>query len=498
MRGVLETSNVERNSPGKVASRRSPDGRRRALSRARFQALTVAGLALAVVAHPAPSDAATGAHQVAISPGLRSSHRTELVAGTELKGGSWLVSSNGHYRLAMQPDGNLVLYWEGHPLWATNTAKHPGAVLAMQRDGSLVIYEGSHPIWSSGTDRGGSALYYLRLQDDGNATIESPARKPIWETNTAVGAGRAALVAGTELKGGSWLVSPNAHYRLAMQPDGNLVLYSDGHPLWASNTAEHPGAVLAMQGDGDLVIYEGNRPIWSSGTERGGNTRDYLSLQDNGNVTVESPAGRLIWATATAVEGLRLGDSGPAVQALQTSLSALGYWVGVPDGTFGDSTQQAVWALQKAAGLTADGVVGPHTAAALAAGVVPEPRSTSGYVVEVDLQDDLLMVVNNGKLLDTLNTSTGGGYTYVDQGITSVAITPSGVFHVYNVIDGLDVDSLGALWRPRFFDGGFAVHGDSYVPPYPVSHGCVRVSDEAINWIWAANIMPIGTAVWVY
>ena len=202
--------------------------------------------------------------------------------------------------------------------------------------------------------------------------------------------------------------------------------------------------------------------------------------------------------TNTTLVGLQLGDLGPAVKTLQMYLSSLGYWVGTPDGTFGDSTQQAVWALQKAAGLSADGVVGPKTVAALAAGVVPKPRSTSGYVVEVDLQDDLLMVVNGGKLLHTLNTSTGGGYTYVDQGVTSVAITPSGVFHVYNVIDGLDVDSLGALWRPRFFDGGFAVHGDSYVPPFPVSHGCVRVSDEAINWIWAANIMPIGTEVWVY
>ena len=95
------------------------------------------------------------------------------------------------------------------------------------------------------------------------------------------------------------------------------------------------------------------------------------------------------------------------------------------------------------------------------------------------------MVVDGGKLLHTLNVSTGGGYTYVDQGVTSVATTPSGVFHIYNVIDGLDVDSLGALWRPRFFYGGFAVHGDSYVPPFPDSHGCVRVSDEAINWIWA-------------
>jgi lipoprotein-anchoring transpeptidase ErfK/SrfK len=79
-----------------------------------------------------------------------------------------------------------------------------------------------------------------------------------------------------------------------------------------------------------------------------------------------------------------------------------------------------------------------------------------------------------------------------------VANTPSGVFHTYRAIDGVDVDSLGTLWRPRFFTGGYAIHGDSSVPPYPVSHGCVRVSNEAIDWIWANNIDPLGTEVWVY
>jgi lipoprotein-anchoring transpeptidase ErfK/SrfK len=478
--------------PGKVG--RSQNGRRPA----RYRGLAVAGLALAVLAPSAPSYAATGAHRVATAPGSRSPHGTELVAGTELEGGSWLESSNGQYRLAMRADGNLVLSWKGHPLWASNTAKHPGAVLAMQADGDLVVYQRNRPIWTSGSDHGDNARYYLSLQDNGNATINSPARKHIWATNTAVGVGRTQLVAGTELEGGSWLESSNGQYRLAMQPDGNLVLYWKGHPLWASNTAKHPGALLAMQADGDLVVYQGNKPIWSSGTDRRGNALYYLSLQDNGNATIYSPARKPVWVTNTTLVGLQLGSIGPAVTTLQMYLSSLGYWVGTPDGTFGDSTQQAVWALQKAAGLSASGVVGPKTVAALAAGVVPKPRSTAGYVVEVDLQDDLLMVVDGGKLLHTLNVSTGGGYTYVDQGVTSVATTPSGVFHVYNVIDGLDVDSLGALWRPRFFYGGFAVHGDSYVPPIPVSHGCVRVSDEAIDWIWDANIMPIGTEVWVY
>ena len=127
-------------------------------ARAWCRALILAGTALAVLARPVPSEAATSAHQVATSPGPRSGHGTELVAGRELRGGSWLASSNGHYRLAMQGDGNLVLYWEGRPLWASNTAKHPGAFLAMQADGDLVIYQANRPIWSSGTARGAGPL----------------------------------------------------------------------------------------------------------------------------------------------------------------------------------------------------------------------------------------------------------------------------------------------------------------------------------------------------
>lgn len=195
---------------------------------------------------------------------------------------------------------------------------------------------------------------------------------------------------------------------------------------------------------------------------------------------------------------MSLGDSGAAVLSLQRRLSALGYWLGNPDGRFGDSTLQAVYALQKAAGLSPDGVVGPATEAALERGAVPTPRSRSGHVVEVDLHRDLVMIVNDGRLAVVLNTSTGGGYTYYDGGIASVATTPTGTFHLFRQVDGLVVSSLGELWRPKYFYSGFAIHGDAYVPPYPVSHGCVRVSNEAIDWIWAANLMPLRTEVLIY
>lgn len=308
------------------------------------------------------------------------------------------------------------------------------------------------------------------------------------------------MEAGTSLHDGQSLVSPNGKFTLELKSSGNLVLSGGGLVLWDSGTSGDAPDYVAMQSDGNFVIYQGQRPIWSSGSQQASFGSYVLDIQDDGDMVIYSPANKAIWDTySQAGAGLQDGDSSWGIRALQVRLSSLGYWLGAPNGYFGDSTQQAVWALQKAAGLPRSGLVTGETAVAALNAVLPTIRPAAGNLVEVNLSDDLVMVVQNGKLAYTLNTSTGGGYTYSDSNGTSVAITPTGVYHIFSTIDGLDVDSLGALWRPRFFTyGGIAIHGDSYVPPYPVSHGCVRVSDEAINWIWANNIMPVGEEVWVF
>ena len=99
-----------------------------------------------------------------------------------------------------------------------------------------------------------------------------------------------------------------------------------------------------------------------------------------------------------------------------------------------------------------------------------------------------------------LGALAGAGGLLLVAGVASYssAQTPPVQAPLPAVVTGTVTDSLGTLYRPRFFVDGYAIHGDDSVPPYPVSHGCVRVSNEAINWIWANNIDPIGTTVWVY
>jgi peptidoglycan hydrolase-like protein with peptidoglycan-binding domain len=192
---------------------------------------------------------------------------------------------------------------------------------------------------------------------------------------------------------------------------------------------------------------------------------------------------------------LKYGDRGPKVLALQQRLSDLGYWLGTPDGTFGSLTQQAVYALQKAAGISRDGTVGPKTAKALADGIRPK-ATLSGNGVEIVLDRQLLLVVRGGTVQTILNTSTGNRERYTStSGNPAVAVTPKGSFTVYRGVDGPLTNSLGELWRPRFFHRGIAVHGSPNIPPWPASHGCARLSNAAINMIWAKDLMPIGSRV---
>ncbi len=194
---------------------------------------------------------------------------------------------------------------------------------------------------------------------------------------------------------------------------------------------------------------------------------------------------------------LRPGDKGAQVLALQKRLSELGYWLGTPDGEFGPLTTQAVYAVQGAAGLGRDGVVGPATRKALDRGALPRVQ-TKGTAVEIDLSQGTLSFVKNGTPWRVLHTSTGNGAPYSTPSGTAIARTPRGTFSVQRRIDGVRVAVLGRLYRPIYFYGGYAVHGSGSIPPYPASHGCARLSNSAIDMVWRENLMPNGLPVIVH
>jgi peptidoglycan hydrolase-like protein with peptidoglycan-binding domain len=195
---------------------------------------------------------------------------------------------------------------------------------------------------------------------------------------------------------------------------------------------------------------------------------------------------------------LELGEGGQAVLALQQRLVDLGYWLGSADGNYGQLTRQAVMAFQKAEGLGRDGVAGPITQGRLA-GARRQGSRAGGTGLEIDLERQVLMIVQGGQVQWVLNTSTGNNEAYTSStGGSARAVTPPGSFEIRREIDGVREAPLGTLYRPKYFNGGIAIHGSGSIPAHPASHGCARVTNSAMDMLWSSGVAAIGTPVSVY
>lgn len=192
---------------------------------------------------------------------------------------------------------------------------------------------------------------------------------------------------------------------------------------------------------------------------------------------------------------LRRGTTGSDVAALQSNLAGTGYWCGSADGIFGHLTQQAVWAVQKHHHLERDGVVGPLTRDAVASGSVPQPVA-GGTGVEVHLERQLLLVVRDDATREVFNTSTGNGEWYTLDGRRHRATTPRGTWQVYSTWShGWQEGPLGNMWRPMYYNSGWAIHGSESIPTYPASHGCSRLSTAAMDHLWSSGGLAMGSSV---
>ena len=183
-----------------------------------------------------------------------------------------------------------------------------------------------------------------------------------------------------------------------------------------------------------------------------------------------------------------LGAKDPKVGRVQVRLWMLGYLPKTAiDGLDGYRTQQAVTAFQAWEGLERDGVAGPATKRVLATASRPKPRP-GGPAKRIEVYRDrgVALLVKGGRTKRAVHVSTGAAGTE----------TPSGSFEVFRK----ELQSWSvpfSTWLPyaSYFNQGIAFHEYPDVPPFPASHGCVRVSAPEAEFVY--GFAAIGTAVLV-
>jgi len=185
---------------------------------------------------------------------------------------------------------------------------------------------------------------------------------------------------------------------------------------------------------------------------------------------------------------LSVGMSSPAVTDLARQLAALHYAVPSFSSTFSYDLVESVWAFQKVQGLDRTGAADAVLWARLQHPRVPTARySDPPDHIEVDKTHQVLYIVRDGQITMISPVATAGIAGYY---------TPEGKFAIYDKRAGWDTSPLGVLWNPMYFVGGYAIHGGDPVPPYPASHGCVRVPDFVISRLFVSE--PYGEVVYVY
>jgi len=182
---------------------------------------------------------------------------------------------------------------------------------------------------------------------------------------------------------------------------------------------------------------------------------------------------------AAPARALQPGMTGAQVKALQRRLAALKYYPGKIDGHFGTNTLEAVWAFYEVQGLTPHNYVSSAMKWALAHPRAPKVLVRHGGAnrIEISLFREVLVLYRNNKVQLISHVSSGGHYYFCNPGGgCGYAITPTGNFRTGVFLPGWVHVPLGEMYNPVFFIGtAYAIHGDTYVPLAPVSHGCVRI-----------------------
>jgi peptidoglycan hydrolase-like protein with peptidoglycan-binding domain len=185
-------------------------------------------------------------------------------------------------------------------------------------------------------------------------------------------------------------------------------------------------------------------------------------------------------------QDFNFGATGRAVRSVQRRLNQLHYYAGPNDGIYGQDLAEAVWAFKEAQGLPMNASTNTLVTYKFRHDLI-HPRMPKVLVpkgganrIEINQSDELLVLYRNNKMRLALHVSSGGN-CLVDQGCGW--ITPDGNYKALSFYAGWETVPLGEMYNPVFFiSTQYAIHGETVVPWYPDSHGCVRIWMDAATW----------------
>lgn len=141
---------------------------------------------------------------------------------------------------------------------------------------------------------------------------------------------------------------------------------------------------------------------------------------------------------------MRLGDIGAPVAALQRQLAAAGMAIPV-DAVFGPATEAAVVALQRRAGLVADGIAGPKTLAALAS-----RDRDSRLLAEADLERAADRLGVHLAAIKAVNAVESRGRGFLDDGRPVILFERHVLYRLWVDAGGEDADAIAARYPAVF------------------------------------------------
>lgn len=222
-----------------------------------------------------------------------SSNKWAGVSNTEGKGKT-------PYTAKYQVDGNFVLYdADNIALWSSGTYKKNSTVLALQSDGNLVMFNNNDIVWS---------LFEVKhpspSSDHGGYNITPPPT-----ATTCTGSKGTYTFKGDRLKPNDVLNAcegikdVNYNNIAVMQSDGNFVIYSTGNgkAIWNTRTSNKGKAPRRMvyQPDGNLVLYDAdNKAQWSN--KKSGKKSGVIIMQTDGNFVCypgDKQEGKAVWSS---------------------------------------------------------------------------------------------------------------------------------------------------------------------------------------------------------